>query len=437
MMLRPLLNQIHWRRYVNKRHPGAAGGLQSITEYNLERSKSFVGKRHPFHGKKRKMLAYVLYLISFLMASSYARPTSNIYNQNNVIRRIFSLDESDTDSTSAVYENIRTKKEWWEWMKTSFVAAVTHEDINPTQSRGTVLELLTGVQIRQIRVQPVPCAGEIHSSRQRCFPTFAEGVEDTEPFGPANEWTWSPASVVAGYDHSVSGQFGIYESSGYVVPNVSSTVEGLSAMLTRLEEADWIGAQTRAVVVDVNIWNPSQRLISAVKMQAEFTTVGRVLPYQVVKTFEYKKWVDPARAYWYWEILFVLMVLIYSIEEAVEAINTMNSRRRLSAEKAIKSGHNLATAHVKVRHKFSSFATSASDCFQRPDGGISVWQSLVRADHLLDAYFEDPWNLMDCLNYTIAVVVIAIEFQARLQLHAAVRQLPSRHYLEVGIKTSA
>ena len=66
-----------------------------------------------------------------------------------------------------------------------------------------------------------------------------------------------------------------------------------------------------------------------------------------------------------------------------------------------------------------------------------MWQSLVRADHLLDAYFEDPWNLMDCLNYTIAVVVIAIEFQARLQLHAAVRQLPSRHYLEVGIKTSA
>jgi hypothetical protein len=44
------------------------------------------------------------------------------------------------------------------------------------------------------------------------------------------------------------------------------------------------------------------------------------------------------------------MVLIYSMEEAVEAINKMNSRRRLSAEKAIKSGHNLATAHVKVRH---------------------------------------------------------------------------------------
>ena len=28
---------------------------------------------------------------------------------------------------------------------------------------------------------------------------------------------------------------------------------------------------------------------------------------------------------------------------------------------------------------------------------------------------------MDCLNYTIALVVIAIEVQARLQLHAVVR----------------
>eukprot|EP01043_Picozoa_sp_COSAG02_P000228 COSAG02_NODE_4_length_69935_cov_46.806590_36_plen_373_part_00 len=330
-------------------HKEAAGHqLHSKTQQTLARTKSFVDKRHPFHGKKKKVLAYLLYLISFLMASSYARPTIHIYNQNNVIRNIFSLDESDVDAEGLVFDNIHTEKEWWDWMKGTFAAAIMHEDIQPGRPDGTVLELLTGVQIRQIRVKQVPCGGEIRTSTLRCFPTFAEGDEDTESFGPTNQWTWSPASSVVGYDHSVSGQFGVYESSGYIVPNASSTVEDLRATLSRLEKANWIGPQTRAVVIDVNIWNPSQRLISAVKMQSEFTTVGRVLPYQVVKTFEYKKWVDTTRAYWYWEMLFVVLVVIYSLEEAIELITTMNSRRKASAESAVQSGHSLATAHVKV-----------------------------------------------------------------------------------------
>ena len=63
-------------------------------------------------------------------------------------------------------------------------------------------------------------------------------------------------------------------------------------------------------------------------------------------------------------------------------------------------GHNMATAHLK---------------------------SLVRADHLLDAYFEDPWNVMDALNYTMALIVIAIEVQARLQLHNAVDLINEQH----------
>ena len=388
---------------------------ESADERKLVRKKSlkYIDKRHPFYGKKRKVLAYVLYLISFLMASSFARPTQHIYNQNNVIRNVFSLDESDADVAGLKYTQIHTKKEWWRFMKDTFAAAATHEDLQPDRPGGTVLELLTGLQIRQVRVQPVACGGEIHRSAQRCFPAFADGAEDTEPFGPANEWTWSPASSVLGYDHSVSGHFGVYESSGYIVPNASSTVEdfrALRALLTRLEEADWIGPQTRAVVVDVNIWNPSQRLVSAVKMHAEFTTVGRVLPHQVVKTFEYKKFFDPTRAHWYWELLFVVMVLIYSVEEAKEAFLTMNTRRKASAESAVQSGLNQATAQLK---------------------------SLVRADYLLDAYFEDPWNIMDCLNYTLALIVIAIEIQARWQLHAAVDLINSQTVQNMNVNYSS
>jgi len=158
----------------------------------------------------------------------------------------------------------------------------------------------------------VECGEQIFRSAaaMRCFPTFADGEEDTEPFGPNRRWTWSPASDVPGYDHGMPGHFGVYGTAGYIVQNVSTTATELRTLLAELEAGDWLSAQTRAVIIDVNVWNPSQRLISAVKIQAEFTTVGRVIPHFVVKTFEYKDWVDTSRGYWYWEVLFFVMVMV-------------------------------------------------------------------------------------------------------------------------------
>ena len=380
---------------------GAPIGGLTASEQRLARTKSHVDKRHPFYGKRKAVLAYLLYLISFLMASLFARPTVNIFQQNSVIQNIFGLDQM-SKGTSFVYNEILTQQDWWEWMGTRFADGLMRKELQPGRNEGAVLELLTGVQIRQIRVKPVPCGGQIFRSAEamRCFPTFADGVEDTAPFGTNRQWTWSPASAVSGYDHGMPGHFGVYGTAGYIVKNVSTTATELRTLLAELEAGDWLTAQTRAVIIDVNVWNPSQRLISAVKIQAEFTTVGRVIPHFVVKTFEYKEWIDTGRGYWYWEILFFVMVMIYAVDEAHELIVTMNGRRSQMQEKAKAHGHNMAASHLK---------------------------SLVRADHLLDAYFEDPWNIMDALNYTMALVVIAIEVQARLQLHNAVDLINEQH----------
>jgi hypothetical protein len=43
-----------------------------------------------------------------------------------------------------------------------------------------------------------------------------------------------------------------------------------------LQQHSWVDAATRAVTIDVNVWNPTLMLISCLKMQAEFSAVGKV-----------------------------------------------------------------------------------------------------------------------------------------------------------------
>lgn len=95
--------------------------------------------------------------------------------------------------------------------------------------------------------------------------------------------------------------------------------------------------------------------------------------------------------YWYWEVLFVALVFIYSLEEGKECLNVMKTKATEVANE--EASENQAAAMVKAG---------------------------LRLDLLLEEYFADPWNIMDVINYVLAIIVIAIEVQARVQLHSAV-----------------
>ena len=49
----------------------------------------------------------------------------------------------------------------------------------------------------------------------------------------------------------------------------------------------WVDIATRALVLDVTVWNPGQQLLSAVKLQVEVTVTGRLIPRHDIKTFAY------------------------------------------------------------------------------------------------------------------------------------------------------
>ena len=86
-------------------------------------------------------------------------------------------------------------------------------------------------------------------------------------------------------------------------------------MVSWLRQNRWVDTQTRLVTLDFNVWNPTLRLISAIKLQAEFSVVGKVRTMYTVRTFEYKEWVEWGRVYWWWEMVYVVLILTYALEE--------------------------------------------------------------------------------------------------------------------------
>jgi len=95
------------------------------------------------------VLAYLLYLVSFLMASLFARPTINIFQQNSVLQNMFGLDGT-AKGPGLAYNEMLTQQDWWDWMGVRFVDGLMRKELQPGRNEGAVLELLTGVQVRSM-----------------------------------------------------------------------------------------------------------------------------------------------------------------------------------------------------------------------------------------------------------------------------------------------
>ena len=247
--------RLHGGFQATKRLRGDAATRKHRSELEAERqlakARAKLDRRHPFYGKKKKVAAYIIYLVVFLGASLIARPTQLMFNQNSLVENALGLaPEGSGDSHLLPFSQLESPAHWWGFMRSTFVPGILSPDFDPGHDN-RALELITGPRIRQVRVRSAACSDEVfvRPAGSRCFPPFAEGEMATEPFGPG--WNWTAAEETIGYDKELHSQFGPYSLSGYIVPNISTSVPEFNAVLTQLEADGWIDAQTRAVIVDV------------------------------------------------------------------------------------------------------------------------------------------------------------------------------------------
>jgi hypothetical protein len=144
--------------------------------------------------------------------------------------------------------------------------------------------LLGNIRLRQVRTQPSACLPYYLQLEKdaRCYPDWSFFMEEVKyskdwnaDFDTSNEeYQWKSVSATDEL-FVVSGLFGTYPGSGYVVDLPESASERFKT-IERLQDNFWIDLKTRLVVVDFAYYNANLDLFVTVRILNEFLASGYV-----------------------------------------------------------------------------------------------------------------------------------------------------------------
>ncbi|CAF1533194.1 unnamed protein product, partial [Adineta steineri] len=196
--------------------------------------------------------------------------------------------------TTADYTQINTIDEYWYWLENSFVSNIRAQqwyngDI-PQYLNGFLNDksnrLIGWATIRQLRVKSELCSDQRIISI--CEDSYSFANEETQLFQPG--WSTNAtteefsSSVIKAFNYSTSdeldtysyiGEFGTYSGGGYVY-EFRGRLSDMKTNLSALHQLDWIDEKTRAVFIQLTLYNPSVQLLTAVTLLAEFLPTGGI-----------------------------------------------------------------------------------------------------------------------------------------------------------------
>ncbi|CAF4101668.1 unnamed protein product, partial [Adineta steineri] len=231
----------------------------------------------------REYLIYFTFAI-LVFVITYSNREQHSFSQVNHLRAYF-LNERQT---TADYTKINTIDEYWYWLENSFVSNIRAQQwyngdipqylngfLNDKSSR-----LIGWATMRQLRIKSELCPDQRVISI--CEDSYSFANEETELFQPG--WTTNAtteefsSSVIEAFNYSTSdeldtysyiGAFGTYGGGGYVY-EFRGRLSDMKTNLSTLHQLEWIDEKTRAVFIQLTLYNPSVQLLTAVTLLAEF-----------------------------------------------------------------------------------------------------------------------------------------------------------------------
>ena len=116
----------------------------------------------------------------------------------------------------------------------------------------------------------------------------------------------------------MSGQVSVYGGGGYV-KNLGANKTDSAQIMDNLKQNMWLDRGTRAVFLDFTIYNANINLFCTVRLITEFPPTGGVLASSSFRTVKLIRYLTPMDYFVLaCEIIFILFLVYYSIEEALE-----------------------------------------------------------------------------------------------------------------------
>ncbi|UJR21041.1 hypothetical protein I4U23_024141 [Adineta vaga] len=239
----------------------------------------------------RETAIYFCFL-SLLCVVIYANHHSNSYFQVQHLRKYFhNSRQFDLD-----YTRISTIHQYWNWLEHSFVdnirAQQWYNGQPPRNLSGFLNDksnrLIGWPTIRQVRVKSTTCSfqSSIVSTCTDDYTMFNEDKQSYQPRWRTNITQTFTSSIRQSFiyqssdelnTYSTIGDHGIYAGGGYVYEFRGRLID-LQSNLSELHRLEWIDNRTRAVIIQMTLYNPNIALFTAVTFLFEILSTGGVYP---------------------------------------------------------------------------------------------------------------------------------------------------------------
>ena len=236
-----------------------------------------------------------LLFLFLILSMTYANREENSYFQVAHFRNFFFDSETKFD-----YRRIFTIDDYWKWLQNSFVENVRaqnwYNDDLPKYLNGYLNDktnrLIGWATMRQLRIKSELCSDQrLIRTCRKSYNYFNEEKESFYPGWKVNKTTDDEeeeysSSIIKSFQYSDSddldtyvyvGEHATYSGNGYVY-EFRGSLSQLKSNLSKLYELEWIDERTRAVIIQMTLYNPNVQLFTSVTMLVEFLSTGSIHP---------------------------------------------------------------------------------------------------------------------------------------------------------------
>ncbi|XP_046579125.1 polycystic kidney disease protein 1-like 2 [Haliotis rubra] len=319
----------HRRPYVEK--PPDFSSVSSVRKYRKKQNRMIE--------ILKDIGSYVFYLVIIAIICYENRDEKSFRTVDNI--RNMMVKDIHLVGTSRIkgFEGLSSFEEFWAWSVDRLVPALyvktTFNSDNVTNNRrsflGDHVHYRVGPpRLRQARALQDSCKPQAPLNRliTTCIAEYGLTNYDDVSYdvnwtplntsvtnNPAEPWLYQGVSKLNGIP-SV-GYFATYGGGGYVavLGNDDNTATN---MLLDLKENRWLDRQTRAVILEVNVYNPYVNLFCAVSLVLEFPPTGSAISYAHISPLRLYRYVGPSALFMVVTDLIFVAFTIYFIVRLVQ-----------------------------------------------------------------------------------------------------------------------
>ncbi|XP_078352373.1 polycystin family receptor for egg jelly-like [Oculina patagonica] len=315
-------------RALRLRRSAQDNNVQPLFDLSLDEIK----QAKKFKTNERKMFKFIkklIFLILFFLLLMIV-----CYSDKNEHR--YQLTDS-TENELQNFDEIKNNNQFWRWMNEVFVRAIFPDGWYNSQEEkiseyiGNKRSILVGMpRLRQLRVKKNTCEGAAIFKKMInfCHDSYSRIDEDTNIWNsqigtfnrslsacPEN-WEYSTDEQFGGFDSW--GRFAVYRGGGYIA-NLGYNKLTARKVIDDLIKNNWIDSQTRAVIVEFSLFNPSSNLLSVMSYFFEALPSGYSGTFKNYGILPLNSTDSQAHdTYLFFVLLFGVFLLCYLIMECIK-----------------------------------------------------------------------------------------------------------------------